>query len=58
VPDSDLSASQLRARYGVAGNKTDFSTAGKGDNSDQVMLAVGAFAVVLVIYFVGSFFLG
>lgn len=34
IPDSDLTASQLRARHGVAGNSRDFSTR-KQDGDDE-----------------------
>ncbi|GMH76067.1 hypothetical protein TL16_g06961 [Triparma laevis f. inornata] len=57
VPDSELSASQLRARYGVQSNNCDFSTSSKAnENSDAIMLAVGAFAVVVFLYFVFNYF--
>ncbi|GMI40561.1 hypothetical protein TrCOL_g7859 [Triparma columacea] len=55
--DSELSASQLRARYGVQSNSRDFSTSKQADsNSDAAMMAVGAFCVVVLFYFLYSFF--
>jgi len=53
APDSELSASQLRSRYGVAANKKDFSTGNSGSDANTMMM-VGVAAVVglLVFYFV------
>lgn len=47
VGDTDLSASQLRARYGVGNNAKDFSTRDndKGSSS-MVVVVLGALAVI------------
>ena len=55
VPDSELNASQLRARYGVQSNKSDFSSSGKGGNGDAIMMGAGVFFIVLILYGCASF---
>ena len=55
VPDSQLSASQLRARAGIASNSKDFSTRREGgsDSSSSGFLLISfAVAVVAVIAYV------
>lgn len=54
VPDSQLSASQLRARAGIASNSKDFSTRREGgaDSSSGFLLISFAVAVVAVIAYV------
>lgn len=49
IPDSELTASQLRARHGIAGNSRDFSTKenGSGDSANLVL-------IILLIAFVAA----
>jgi len=44
IPDSELSAQQLRARYAIPSNSRDFSTrdTGGGDNSMLIIMVVCA----------------
>eukprot|EP00636_Phaeomonas_parva_P010022 CAMPEP_0118882688 /NCGR_PEP_ID=MMETSP1163-20130328/21898_1 /TAXON_ID=124430 /ORGANISM="Phaeomonas parva, Strain CCMP2877" /LENGTH=67 /DNA_ID=CAMNT_0006819845 /DNA_START=162 /DNA_END=365 /DNA_ORIENTATION=+ len=45
--DSDLSASELRAKYSVPSNSKDFST--KTTATDQLLPLVGGFVAVFVV---------
>lgn len=56
VPDSQLSASQLRARNGIQSNAKDFSTRREGDgdssSSSGFLLLSVAVAIVAVVAYV------
>eukprot|EP01036_Dinobryon_divergens_P056361 gene56361-75255_t len=49
--DDELTAAQLRARHGIAANKTNFSTSQKGGVPVVAIVAIVAILLVAAVYF-------